>query len=142
MSIGVLGPAMPALERVLASLAGAAAHEVAGNRFFPATLSVDDPGVNDELAVPTISMTKSGDEPPVKELDFSGEYAKRITEAFAISTGPTWTHLFAPGGPPGTAAGAFQNLDTTFSTPVSKEPTHPLLLSARLSHASDRTAAP
>jgi hypothetical protein len=94
MSIRFPGAAAPALALVLASLAGAAAaHEIAGNRFFPATLAIDDPGVNDELAVPTISMTKSGDEPPVKQLDFSGEYSRRITEAFAISVGPTWTHL-------------------------------------------------
>ena len=66
MSIRFLGAAMPGLALVLASLAGAAAHEIAGNRFFPATLAIDDPGVNDELAAPTISMTKSGDEPPVK----------------------------------------------------------------------------
>jgi hypothetical protein len=26
------------------------AHEIVGNRFFPATLAIDDPGVNDELA--------------------------------------------------------------------------------------------
>jgi hypothetical protein len=30
---------------------------------------------------------KSSDEPPVKELDISGECSKRITEAFAISVG-------------------------------------------------------
>src|SRR5215470_3488201 len=123
MSIRFLGPA-PALALVLAPLAGAAAHEIAGNRFFPATLSVDDPGVNDELAVPTVSITKSGDEPPVKELDFSGEYSKRITEAFAIATGPTWTHLFAPGGPTGAGASGFQNLETTFKYRFYKDPVH------------------
>jgi hypothetical protein len=133
MSIRFPSPAVPALALVLASLAGAAAHEVAGNRFFPATLAIDDPGVNDELAVPTISMTKSGDEPPVKELDFSGEYSKRVTEAFAISVGPTWTHLFAPGGPIGTGASGFQNLDTTFKYRFYKDPVHELIMSVGLS---------
>jgi hypothetical protein len=71
--------------------AGVQAHEIAGNRFFPATLAIDDPGVNDELAMPTITMTKSGDEPPVKELDISGEYAKRLTDSLAISVAPAWT---------------------------------------------------
>ena len=28
------------------------AHEIVGNRFFPATLGIDDPGVSDELARP------------------------------------------------------------------------------------------
>jgi len=134
MSIRFPGPAGPALALVLASLAGAAvAHEIAGNRFFPATLAIDDPGVNDELAVPTIAMTKSGDEPPVKELDFSGEYSKRITEAFAISAGPTWTRLFAPGGPTGTGASGFQNLDTTFKYRFYKDPVHELIMSVGLS---------
>ena len=111
-------PAIPALALVLASAAcgaptGVQAHEIAGNRFFPATLAIDDPGVNDELAMPTITMTKSGDEPPIKELDISGEYAKRLTEALAISVGPAWTHLYAPGGPNGNGASGFQNLETT-----------------------------
>jgi hypothetical protein len=118
---------------MLVPLTGAAAHEIAGNRFFPATLSIDDPGVNDELAVPTISITKSGDEPSVKQLDFSGEYSKRITEAFAISVGPTWTHLFAPGGPTGTGASGFQNLDTTFKYRFYKDPVHELIMSVGLS---------
>jgi hypothetical protein len=133
MSIRFPGPAAPALALVLASLAGAAAHEVAGNRFFPATLAIDDPGVNDELAVPTIAMTKSGDEPPVKQLDFSGEYSKRITEPLAISVGPTWTHLFAPGGPTGTGASGFHNLDTTLKYRFYKDPVHELIMSVGVS---------
>ena len=34
-------------------------HEIVGNRFFPATLTIDDPGVNDELSFPTISISKT-----------------------------------------------------------------------------------
>lgn len=52
--------------------------------FFPATLAIDDPGVTDELALPTISMSKTGDDPSFKQLDVSAEFAKRITEDFAI----------------------------------------------------------
>jgi hypothetical protein len=133
VSIRFTGLAVPALALMFASLVGAAAHEIAGNRFFPATLMIDDPGVNDELAVPTISMTKSGAEPSVKELDFSGEYSKRITEAFAISVGPTWTHLIAPGGPTGAGASGFQNLDTTFKYRFYKDPVHELIMSVGLS---------
>jgi hypothetical protein len=134
MSIRFPGPGAPALALALASLAGAAvAHEIAGNRFFPATLAIDDPGVNDELAVPTIAMTKSGDEPPVKELDFSGEYSKRITEAFAIAVAPTWTHLYAPGGPTGTGASGFQNLETTFKYRFYKDPVHEFIMSVGFS---------
>jgi hypothetical protein len=41
-------------------------------------------GVTDELALPTISMSKTGDDPSFKQLDVSAEFAKRITEDFAI----------------------------------------------------------
>ena len=40
------------------------AREIVGNRLFPAPLTIDDPGVNDELAVPTVDNFKTGDEPP------------------------------------------------------------------------------
>ena len=93
MSSRLVCAASSGLALALIPLSGATAHEIAGNRFFPATLTVDDPGVNDELSMPTMSITKSGDEPPVKQLDFSSEYSKRITEAFAISVMPTWTRL-------------------------------------------------
>ena len=125
--------ALLTLALALVPLAGAGAHEIAGNRFFPATLTIDDPGVNDELAVPTISTTKSGDEPPVKQLDFSGEYSRRITEAFAISVGPTWTHLYAPGGPTGTGASGFQNLETMLKYRFYKDAVHELIMSVGLS---------
>ena len=90
------------------------AHEIVGNRFFPATLAIDDPGVNDEVALPTISMSKTGDDPSFKQLDISGEFAKRITEDFAISVAPTWSRLYAPGGPAMKGARGFQNLETLF----------------------------
>jgi hypothetical protein len=124
---------LPALALMLTPLAGAAAHEIAGNRFFPATLAIDDPGVNDELAMPTVAVTKSGDEPPVKQLDISGEYAKRLTEALAISIAPAWTHLYAPGGPNGNGASGFQNLETTLKYRFYRDPVHELVMSAGLS---------
>ena len=65
---------------VIALWSPASAHCIVGNRFFPATLIVDDPCVNDELAIPTIAAFKNGDEPSADELDISGEYSKTITE--------------------------------------------------------------
>ncbi len=129
----LLLPALAAPAFVLAPPGGAAAHEIAGNRFFPATLAIDDPGVNDELAMPTISMSKSGDEPPIKELDISGEYAKRLTEALAISVAPAWTHLYSPGGPTGSGASGFQNLETTLKYRFLKDPVHELVMSVGIS---------
>ena len=108
------------------------AHEIVGNRMFPATIAIDDPGVADELSFPTVAISKSGDVPPVKQLDISGEYSKLITEDFAVSFSPTWTHLYAPGGPNMVGASGFQNLETTFKYRVFKNAEHEFVMSVGL----------
>src|SRR5690349_18742775 len=108
------------------------AHEIVGNRFFPATLAIDDPGVNDEVALPTISLSKTGDDPSFKQLDISGEFSKRITEDFAVSLAPTWSRLYAPGGPMMNGASGFQNLETTFKYRIIKNPEHEFIMSVGL----------
>ena len=65
-----------------ASATLAQAHEIVGNRFFPATLAIDDPGVNDELAFPTIAWSKTGDDPSFKQLDISGRILKTHHRGF------------------------------------------------------------
>jgi hypothetical protein len=107
----------------------ASAHCIVGNRFFPATLTVDDPCVNDELSIPTIAAFKNGDEPSADELDISGEYSKTITENFGVSLGETWVHLDIPGG--GTHAG-FANLATAFKYQFVKDASGELAMSASL----------
>jgi hypothetical protein len=84
---------LPGLAIMLVSFNQSIAHEIVGNRFFPATLGIDDPGVNDELSFPTVDSFKTGDDPPVRQHDVSGEFSKRITEDFAISIGSTYTFL-------------------------------------------------
>ncbi len=133
MSIRVPRVALPGLAIALFPFTESIAHEIVGNRFFPATLGIDDPGVNDELAIPTISAFKTGDDPSVKQRDMSGEFSKRITEDFAVSFGSTYTHLSVPGGLAGMGANGFQNLDTTFKYRVFKDPAHEFVISAGLS---------
>jgi hypothetical protein len=108
------------------------AHEIVGNRFFPATLGIDDPGVNDELAVPTVDSFHTGDDPPVKQRDLSGEFSKRITEDFAVSFGSTYTWLNTT-DPTLPGANGFQNLETTFKYRVYKNPEHEFVMSVGLS---------
>ena len=124
-----------------AALCGAAAvvvttaarsHEIVGNRMFPATLAIDDPGVADELSLPTVAISRTGDVPSVKQLDISGEYSKLITDNFAISISPTWTHLYAPGGSNMTGASGFQNIETTFKYRVFKNEEHEFVASVGL----------
>ena len=100
---------------------------------FPATLAIDDPGVADELALPTVSLTKTGDVPSVGETDISAEYSKRITEDFAVSLAPTWTRIKAPGGPAGNGASGFQNLETTLKYRTYSNADHEFVLSTGLS---------
>ena len=37
-------------------------HAVCGDRVFPATLGIDDPGVGDELALPTVAYLSGSDD--------------------------------------------------------------------------------
>jgi hypothetical protein len=87
----------------------AQAHCLAGARFFPATLNIEDPCVADELALPTVSSFRNGDDPSARQLDISGEYSKRITDTFALSVGSTWSRISPPGMP---RVSGFQNLET------------------------------
>jgi hypothetical protein len=133
MSTRLWRAGLPGLAIALIPVSGSVAHEIVGNRFFPATLTIDDPGVNDELALPTVSSFKTGDDPSFRQRDFSGEFSKRITEAFAISVGSTYSHLSPPGGPTGMGANGFQNLETTFKYRVVKDPAHEFVMSVGLS---------
>ena len=134
MSFGVsragLAGSSVALVVLLSSHPGLA-HEIVGNRFFPATLGVDDPGVNDELALPTVDSFHTADTPPFRQRDISGEFAKRITEDFAVSFGTSYTFL---GSVDRTVPGAngFQNLETGFKYRLFKNPAHEFVMSAAL----------
>ncbi|MDA9436458.1 hypothetical protein XH88_32635 [Bradyrhizobium sp. CCBAU 51627] len=108
------------------------AHEIVGNRFFPATLGIDDPGVNDELSVPTVDAFRTGDVPSVRQRDVSGEFSKRITEDFGVSFGSTYTFL-NPTDPTVPGANGFQNLETTLKYRLFKDPTHEFVMSVGLS---------
>ena len=133
MSIRLWRAGLPGLAIALVPLTQSAAHEIVGNRFFPATLGIDDPGVNDELSIPTIAAFKTGDDPSFRQRDISGEFSKRITEAFAVSFGTTYSFLSPPGGPTGMGANGFQNLETTFKYRVFKNPEHEFVMSVGLS---------
>jgi hypothetical protein len=107
----------------------ASAHCYVGNRFFPATLNVDDPCVADELSLPTVAAFPNGDEPSAHEIDISGEISKRVTETFGISLGETWVHLREPGG---TTTQGFDNLATAFKFQFLTDPAREFVMSASL----------
>jgi hypothetical protein len=132
MSIRLWRAGLPGLAIMLVPFHQSVAHEIVGNRFFPATLGIDDPGVNDELSLPTVDSFNTGDNPPVRQRDVSAEFSKRITEDFAISFGSTYTFL-GPMDPTVAGANGFQNLDTTFKYRVYKNPEHEFVMSVGVS---------
>jgi hypothetical protein len=131
MSIRHAWAGLSGVALTLIPLSESVAHEIVGNRFFPATLGIDDPGVNDELAFPTVDSFKTGDNPPVRQRDVSGEFSKRITEDFAVSFGSTYSFLSLT-DPTTAGANGFQNLDTTFKYRVYKNPEHEFVMSVGL----------
>lgn len=62
----------------------AQAHVVCGDRVFPTTLTMDDPGVSDEVSLPTITLTPT---PSSQNNSYGYEWDKTITEdlGFAIN---------------------------------------------------------
>ena len=116
----------------------AAAHCFVGARFLPATLTIDDPCVADELSLPTVARFNTGDDPSARQLDISGEYSKRITDTFGVSIGRTWTHLSQPAGMPDVSG--FQNWETTFKHQFLTDAAHEfvaLVLGCRAHHEQD-----
>jgi hypothetical protein len=114
------------------------AHCFVGARFLPATLATDDPCVADEMSIPTVAWSKTGDIPSGTEWDISGEISKRITENFGVSIGQTWTQIRQPDG---TLQSGFQNLETTFQYQILKDPEHELALLAGLAVDWGRTGS-
>ena len=88
--------AAPALVCAGSTPRAAYAHTVCGSRVFPATLGIDDPGVGDEIALPTITyLPGNGD--GVNEVDISFSYTKTIFPGFGLSISNGATFLNGQG---------------------------------------------
>jgi len=105
----------------------AEAHAVAGDRVFPATLAIDDPGVSDEMTLPQVSVFKAKDEDGNDNwLTTAGtEYSKRVTENFGVSLEDSYVH--EQGGPSG-----FDNLGIGLKYQALVNPQHEFMLSVGL----------
>jgi hypothetical protein len=71
----------------------AQAHVVCGDRVFPTTLTMDDPGVSDEISLPTITMTPT---PTAQVNSYGWEYDKTITEDLGIAINGDWITQSSP----------------------------------------------
>src|SRR4029077_13083235 len=104
-------------------------HGFAGARFFPATLSTDDPFVSDELSLPTVSTIRTPDDGGTRETDISMDISKRITPEFAIEIGDTFTVLNPHDG---RAANGFGNLELGRKYQLLKNGEHEAIVSIGL----------
>src|SRR5437899_834409 len=102
------------------------AHGFAGARFFPATLSTDDPFVSDELSLPTVSTIRTPENGGTRETDISVDISKRITPNFAIEIGDTFTALNPHEGP---AVNGFGDLELSGKYQLLKNGEHEAIVS-------------
>ena len=109
---------------VLAASFGAPAlgHGVIGERFFPATISTDDPFAADELALPTISSFNH-------ETDIDFDYSKSILPGFAIGVGTGHVDARPPGEP---SSQGFSNLRISPALEVFRNSAHEFIFTAGL----------
>ena len=123
MTLATLRVAAGALIGVTAAFwfSPALAHAVCGDRIFPATLGIDDPGVSDELALPTLTylpQNASG----AQEFDAEFSWTKTILPGLGLSfaDGGSWQH---PGGY------GWESLDTELKYNVFCLPEHEFMAS-------------
>lgn len=81
------------------------AHAIAGDRVFPATMAVDDPGVGDEANLQFGHVRVPGDNGDQSVNTFDFEYDKLITSRLALSVGGTYVMQNNP------TAHGFDNFD-------------------------------
>jgi len=111
----------------------AAAHGLAGKRFFPSTLTIDDPFVSDELSLPTFFHIKQpGDSgtPPGQVTSLSGEFSKRIFPDLGLTLAGDW-NLLDPASNGKTESGT-GNLEMTLKYQFFTSAAHETILSAAI----------
>ncbi|WP_036259849.1 hypothetical protein [Methylocapsa aurea] len=124
LTAGALGAAA-----IVFGVSPALSHVFVGSRFFPATLTIDDPGVNDELALPTFAylanpdiILDDGTHQGSRQYNYSFEYSKRITPDFGISIEDSYTRLTPLGS-------GWQNLETSLKYQLFINAEHEFILS-------------
>jgi hypothetical protein len=78
---------------MLAGVHSAHAHGIAGNRFFPGTLSFDDPAVADEAILPNFASFKSPvDGGNVVDNRFDWSFFRLLTPTLGVGVDSAWVH--------------------------------------------------
>jgi hypothetical protein len=101
---------------------GADAHGIVGDRFFPATITTDDPFAADELALPTITIFNH-------QTDYNVDYSKTVVPGFAVSFGVGYVDATPPDGP---RASGWSNLSLTPALELWRSEAHEAIVTAGL----------
>lgn len=112
---------------VSARLAGA--HGFVGDRFFPATITTDDPLTADELALPTVSYFKNpaDDEgPATRQLGAGFEFDKLIFPRFSLGVSDTYLYQQPVGGH---AVSGWDNLEVNAKYELGQSDRHEVIVS-------------
>ncbi len=127
----------------LAAADPAHAHGLAGKRFFPSTLTLDDPFVADELSLPTVFHIKEpcdGDTPARHSTEVSGELSKRLLPNLGLTLEGGWRNLDP--APNGRTEGGFDNLEVTLKYQFFTSAAHETILSLALGWEVGGTGRP
>ena len=128
-----LGVCLTVVALLFVAVPPAGAHGIIGQRFFPATLAIDDPFVADELSLPTVSFMRfhsSGEGPGFRQWDISGEFSKRLSPDLGFSLGGDFTILDPARS---RTESGFDNMEVSLKYVFFKSAAHETLLSAGVS---------
>lgn len=109
------GHAVLATAMLCVSAQVAAAHGIVGARFFPATLSTDDPFAGDEAALPTITAFDHA-------TDYDFDYSKTILPGIALGIGAGYSD--------GQGGSGWNNISLTPMAELIRDPDHEAIVSA------------
>jgi hypothetical protein len=85
---------LPMAACLLVMHSAAQAHVVCGDRVFPTTLTMDDPGVSDELSLPAIQIIPA---PASQTITYGYEWDKTITEDLDVAINGDYQTQSSPG---------------------------------------------
>ncbi len=124
---------------LLLGIGAAAAHTIVGNRVFPATLTIDDPGVNDELVLPMFTYLPTsnpdGTEGPIT-YSAGWEFDKTITPDLVFTIGNEYDWQRNP------QAAGWSNIDTEAKYVFYQNPEHEFIVAGAESVDWGNTGSP
>jgi hypothetical protein len=110
----------------------ASAHGFEGDRFFPPTVSSDDPFATDEFSIGVSSFNNpaasDGSVPKTREVDVSSEFDKEIFPKFALGVSGTYINL-DPQGHQAAAQDGFDNIELSAKYQLWENAPHEWILS-------------